>query len=146
MTKEHPFNGSSYLRPAFSKRPLVIKGVVDSILQSGVQFDTIAFRGMSGALIAPSVADQLDKPLCMSRKEIDNSHSTYWCEGHAAICNYIIIDDLICSGDTIRALIDSIPNATCVGIFLYNPEYSNKTFEWNSMIIPIIDAIPAFSL
>jgi adenine/guanine phosphoribosyltransferase-like PRPP-binding protein len=104
-------------------RKSVIRRMVKLIKDSKVQFDAIAFRGASGALIAPIIADRLNKKLIMVRKE----HSHSWCEveGDKLGKTYIIIDDCVESGETIRAMVSKLHKEyhfrhyKCVGVFLY---------------------------
>src|SRR4051812_36903458 len=85
-----------------------------------VEFDAIAFRGMSGALIAPALALEMDKTLIMVRKSTERSHTWLQVEGDAGARKYIIVDDLIDSGDTVHAIIDGVkrfaPTAECAGM------------------------------
>lgn len=74
-------------------------------------FDTIAFRGMSGALVAPMVAMQLDKELIMVRKG-ESTHSLFQTEGNAAARNVLIIDDFVVSGATVKAIYDGVQTLT----------------------------------
>lgn len=96
------------------------------------KFKAIAFRGMSGALIAPSVADLMDKQIILVRKtEIDDhrSHSFEPVEGTVGV-DYFIIDDLTMSGRTVREIQTQIhtaeqehnrgPHGKCVGIYLFH--------------------------
>lgn len=92
-------------------------------------FDGIAFRGMSGALVAPLVAREMRKKLLMVRKAKDSSHSMHTVEGDFSTKQYVIIDDMISSGNTLRGIIEDVKKdfikervATlpeCVGIVLY---------------------------
>jgi hypoxanthine phosphoribosyltransferase len=86
------------------------------------KFDAIAFRGMSGAIIAPNIAQRLGKDIIGIRKNDERRHSGYKVEG--VICNnYIIVDDFIDSCKTIETIQSEIhdwcENATLVGIALY---------------------------
>lgn len=88
------------------------------INNSRVKFDAIAFRGLSGALVAPSIAIMMNKHLLAVRKTGDTDHSKYRVEGYMG-CPYIIVDDLIESGETMETIIDAVgsfPEA----IFLWN--------------------------
>src|SRR5690348_8275544 len=99
-------SSSSYLLTALvpELRKIIIRELCDRIKIFGMdKFDTIVFRGMSGSLIAPSVADHLNKPMLFVRKE-RTEHSSYQLEGHCKVQNYIIIDDLIFSGETVQAM------------------------------------------
>ena len=113
------------------KRKKVIRGCQLAVEQIGVKnFGAIAFRGMSGAVIAPALSDIYEKPLIIVRKK-EASHSGYAVEFgcvEAAKQGYIIIDDLISSGATTRAIIYSISDEAiklgcemeCKAIILYN--------------------------
>lgn len=99
------------------------------------EFDAIAFRGMSGALVAPSVAAALGKNLLMIRKE--QSHSDMNVEGFYGITQrYVIVDDFISSGETCRTIIAKVKrfdkSNICIGIVLYNNLGRDRT----SLIIP----------
>lgn len=106
-----------------------------------LDFEAIAFSGMSGALIAPSVAIALNKPLLLVRKPTDDSHASgdakHGCfkankfgfvEGATDASKYIIIDDFMSSGNTlirIKSAIDECsvvsrrPVPACIGVYLY---------------------------
>lgn len=93
------------------------------------KFDAIAVMGYSMAFIAPCVADALHKHLILVRKPNEFSHSNYAVEG--TMCKkYIIIDDLVCSGETIETIKQKMGdffycNAKLVGIYLYQPQHSS---------------------
>jgi len=68
---------------------------------SDVEFDTIAHRGISGALIAPVVAYKMRKEQIIVRKDRGmGCASGRWVEGHKHAKKYIVIDDLLSSGST----------------------------------------------
>lgn len=83
-------------------------------------FDTIAFRGMSGALIAPHLALALNKHLILVRKNITDTHSEHTVEGNKGSLRYVIVDDLIATGNTVRTILDAVhvfaPKAICIGV------------------------------
>ena len=94
-------------------------------------FESIAFCGVSGALIAPAIAIALNKGVIVVRKPKEHSHSTYGIEGTIkGKKRYIIIDDFIDSGKTCKTIIDSIKHkkqfhtSTCVGIYTYGSQYN----------------------
>lgn len=111
--------------------------------------------GTSGALIAPLVADKLNKKLALCRKPGERKHSSYSYEGPETINNYIIIDDLTDTGDTIRNIMDAINKresyspgtSLCYSIIFYHaqslgsqapvifPPVEEKR-AFNSLIIP----------
>jgi len=153
---------SEYLKPALIHRHVVnvIKGVRAIVAKNALEFDTIVFRGMSGTLIAPVVAFTLEKELLLVRKKKEDCHSWYSIEGNLAMQKYIVLDDCICSGDTLSAVFSAIneegqrlrdnlrencdiDKATCVGIVLYNYEgksqyttSKNKTIPVFSFVVP----------
>ena len=114
-------------------RKYIVKRIVEKIKELNLDFDAIAFRGMSGAIIAPIVANELNKDLLMVRKS-DGNHSGFELEGNRNSQNYIIIDDLIATGKTINSILSVVKNRTssnCLGIFLYaaGSDFAvNKTF------------------
>lgn len=124
MNAHKPFR-SDYLSCLLDPetRTQVFRDFVKLIQDSKVEFDVVAFRGMSGALIAPSVAECLDKGLVIIRKD-DGCHSPYTMEGAVGFNRYIIVDDFICTGKTINAIARKVkvecPQARCAGIFLYH--------------------------
>jgi len=83
-------------------------------------FDTIAFRGMSGAFLGPQIAAFLDKEMILVRKPHDDTHSFYNVEGFKGARRYIIVDDFISLGGTKRAIIEAVskfaPDANFVGL------------------------------
>jgi adenine/guanine phosphoribosyltransferase-like PRPP-binding protein len=90
----------------------------------GRDFEAVAFRGMSGALIAPSIALALDKTMLMVRKATENTHSCHIVEGDRAVKRYVIIDDFVGSGMTAQAIVDAVkgfaPFAQCLGVLEVN--------------------------
>jgi adenine/guanine phosphoribosyltransferase-like PRPP-binding protein len=102
----------------------IVDRCVEAIHQKiNQRFEAIAFRGLSGALIAPAVAYKLGKPLLPVRKGEDthSSHYTEWGSDHRS---FIILDDFISGGGTIRAILDSleVDGAECRGIVLWNSD------------------------
>ena len=86
-----------------------------------IEYDGIACCGASGMLVVPQIAELLKKNIILVRKKLDG-YSDFWIEG--ANCHkYIILDDLICSGDTVKHIISSIKNDTplsqCIGVYSY---------------------------
>ena len=85
-----------------------------------VCFDTIAFRGMSGAILGTSLALLLNKQIIMVRKSKQNTHSDYLVEGFRQSKKFLIVDDFVSSGNTAREIIRRVkqisPTAVCAGI------------------------------
>jgi len=95
-------------------------------LLGDVHFDAIAVRGMSGATMGSIVAHLMDKDLFLVRKEGERTHSSRRLEGPNGPCDYVIIDDLISSGETVKTIQQEIhtdfPEARCVAIALWHRE------------------------
>jgi len=94
-------------------------------------FDAIAFRGLSGSLIAPVVAYQLQKKMMAVRKE-NSPHTSYKIEAASNPSERVLIlDDFISSGATIREIISVVksecPACKIVGIHLWRANYSSST-------------------
>lgn len=76
------------------------------------KFDAIVVSGYSMALIAPIIADNLQKNLVLVRKESECRHSSYVVEGvHYQKC--LFLDDLICSGDTFNYVKTQLERINC---------------------------------
>ena len=86
-----------------------------------IEYDGIACCGASGMLIVPQIAELLKKNIILVRKKLDG-YSDFWVEG-ANCSKYIILDDLICSGSTVKHIIKSIkddtPISKCIGVYSY---------------------------
>lgn len=85
------------------------------------EFDAIAFRGMSGAMIAPPVAALMGKTLILVRKPGESTHSSDTVEGDVRyIKRYVILDDFVATGNTAREIQRAIqqynPKAVCLGV------------------------------
>ncbi|NDB60499.1 phosphoribosyltransferase [bacterium] len=87
-------------------------------------FDSIACSGTSGLMVVPQIAELLDKHIVIVRKNDERSYSDFRIEGVSPF-RYIIIDDLICSGNTIRHIKRSIKEehsrSSCIGVYCYLP-------------------------
>ena len=127
---------SDYLHHVLDKS--LIKQTISFVCKKikAIECDSIAFSGMSGALIAPIVAYKTGKNLILVRKIKDDSHSTYAIESSSYCCKkYVVIDDLIASGKTITHIIESVNKQfadqvpECGGIILYSEDYYRKTFD-----------------
>lgn len=105
----------------------IIKTVCD-LRKLPFGFDSIACSsGISGLIVVPQVAELLKKNIVIVRKSTDNCYSDFLIEG-APPFRYVIVDDLVCSGKTIRHIMNSIkeeiPRSVCLGVYCYMPEES----------------------
>lgn len=86
--------------------------------------DTVVVTGNSGISIAHAALMLIDFPLVLVRKPNDCSHGQQ-IEGPCShiLQRYVILDDLICSGDTVRrvqqTLLEYDHTTELAGVFLY---------------------------
>lgn len=124
----------SWLAPAIERQAIDEAVAAAEIHLGDREFDTIAFTGMSGALFAPIVAYKLHKEIVAIRKPRDGSHSDYDTEGYLHASKYIIIDDFVSSGRTVKRIIKEMlkfaPAAQLVGIYTYYPAYTGMPLGW----------------
>lgn len=148
---------TAYLDSIFES-PLEYKRLIDRIADQMVtlkkknSFSGMAFRGQSGAALAYPLSARLNIPLICVRKTREISHGLNVEGSSRNIRRYIIIDDFIENGNTIKAIIKAIAkeeqwrspgksNTKCVGIVLYtvaqHGEWSQKFFNHKDLKIPI---------
>lgn len=130
---------SDYLWPVLrpDAREKVVKGFIRYLKRvmkkQNLKFDTVVCRGTSGLLVAPIIAHMLNKHLIVSRKPKEDSHSSDSVEGYRTPKRYIIVDDLICRGDTVNNILRHMeecrPEAECVAIFLYRSDSVDETYR-----------------
>ena len=103
---------------------IIIKAVCD-LRKISNEFDSIACCGSSGLMVVPQVAELLNKNILLIRKSTEKCYSNFAIEGIAPL-RYIIVDDLICSGNTVRhikrTIKDEHPRSKCIGIYCYLPK------------------------
>jgi len=109
----------------------IIKAVCD-LRKITKEFDSIACCGVSGLMVVPQIAEILNKHIVIIRKQ-GQSYSTFSMEGVTPF-RYVIIDDLICSGETVKYIKNTVheecPKSKCIGLYCYMPEecaYTSKT-------------------
>lgn len=146
--------GTAYLESVYGS-PLKYKRLIDKIakrlitLKKKKSFGAIAFRGASGSALAYPLSARLNIPLIYVRKSIEPSHG-FSIEGtQRNIKRYVIIDDFLESGRTIKAIIAAIDRkedsfndgkTECVGIIFYDVEphkLNKKFFTYKKKKIPI---------
>lgn len=106
-----------------TRNKIIIKAVCN-LRRITKDFDSIACCGASGSMVVPQIAELLNKNIILVRKG-EKCYSEHMVEGVAPF-RYIIVDDLICSGSTVRNIKNKIKNeysrAICVGIYCYLPD------------------------
>jgi hypothetical protein len=127
--KEMPTNvriTADYLYPLFhpDRLPWIIANAAKALKKDADQFEAIAFSGYSGALVAPQICAKLGKyPILVRKPKTEVGHHSYSrVEGlDGTGIRYIIVDDFVCSGATVRTIIEQMranrPMSVCQGIF-----------------------------
>lgn len=119
---------SSYLSDGFNldtRKQLIDKAVKQLKAYRKVKpFDAIAFRGVSGAIMAPAIADKLGVGLIVVRKPGEEAHTSYSVEGHIET-TYVVVDDFTDTGETIKETVKKISSVNsgqnrCVGFYLWH--------------------------
>ena len=105
-----------------ARNKIIIKAVCD-LRKISNTFDSIACCGVSGLMVVPQIAEILNKNIIVVRKG-ERCYSEFRTEGVAPF-QYIILDDLICSGSTVRhikkVIKDEYSRSYCAGIYCYLP-------------------------
>ena len=103
-------------------RNKVIFDAIDCLRKIDKTFDTIACCGTSGLLVVPQISEILKKNILIVRKKDEKRYSPFQYEG-AVPKNYVIVDDLICSGNTVKHILNTISEdctrAKCLGVYTF---------------------------
>lgn len=116
------------LRRNVSKAVKILKPIVD-------RFDGIAFRGASGMIPGSILSHLLRKSIVLVRKD-EKRHSRRSVEGDLAISSYIIVDDQISTGATIKEIIKQV-NAFALhpprlyGVLLFGSQCEGVDLEFH---------------
>jgi hypothetical protein len=138
------YQACGHIRP-FLSGPRVLRtaeGCVKAL--TGVEFEAVAYRGNSGALIAPTVAALMSKDLILVRKKDDDTHSSLNVEGPSQAVRYVIVDDFVDSGSTVNTIVKAVknlnPDSKPVGLveytYLAQPERAEHPFLIGDEMIP----------
>lgn len=106
-------------------------GIAKRILKKR-DFDLIVGRGGSGISGASILSYALNKELVIVRKSLDNHDgcrlaSSSDIKYNSTSLNYIIVDDFICSGKTIKEIKKQMPaHHELVGAFLYGTDMGEQ--------------------
>jgi adenine/guanine phosphoribosyltransferase-like PRPP-binding protein len=130
------------------RNKIIIKAVCD-LRKIRDSFDSIACCGVSGLLVVAQVAELLNKNIIIVRKG-EKCYSEFRTEGVAPF-RYIILDDLICSGGTVRhikkVLKDEYSRSNCIGVYCYLPnECAYRNDEEGSKLCKRDLGIPLLNL
>jgi len=131
INKIIPVRSCSHLWPILDikQRKEVVSDCLKCLAAHKDNFDAIAVSGYSMSLIGSIIAHKMNKGLIIVRKDEDERASNFEVEG--TVCDrYIIIDDLICSGETLRRITNKISElhhspAKLYGVYLYKINHSS---------------------
>lgn len=124
---------SDYLQAVFDKKSL--KTIVRKVSAEVriLKPDAIVCRGVSGISVAFPVGLRCSVPVVVVRKPRDGSHSRYRTEGTYSFNSYVIVDDFILSGTTLREISAGVvrhaagpPACTAVITYIGIPNYKSK--------------------
>ena len=124
---------SCYLHKIYE--PNQFKKTVDETIKTVValnkekKINAIAFTGTSGAALAYPVSYATGIPLLCVRKSIKDNHYREKLEGYTRPKNYIIIDDCVCTGATVKKMVKAIstysPKSKFSALVLYADRYDD---------------------
>lgn len=108
-----------------------IQLAIDTIEKENIKFSSIAVKGVSGIMFGSILAYELDCPLAVVRSARIKTNSDYVIECIDLQClkHYLIVDDLIDTGKTVKYIQRTIKEIfyerynqfpMCVGIYLYD--------------------------
>lgn len=142
--KVTPSIKSQYLYDVFNPKAFqkLVPDVVKKIrkFRRTTPFEAIAFTGTSGSALAYTLSYELKIPLiCIRKKETTHYRDTI--EGMMNAKTYLIVDDFIATGDTIKHIRKTLRTrmkAKAVGIMLYGScPYRNP--KWKGLPIITLD-------
>jgi len=121
-------NHSYYLANVINpkKRRQTIRKACRTLREIPQKFSVIAATGLSGTIVAVACADRLDKGIAIVRKPDEKCHGNVVESGRkrGQGFRYIIIDDVIESGETVDRVMNMIesdnPGSKCVAILLHD--------------------------
>jgi adenine/guanine phosphoribosyltransferase-like PRPP-binding protein len=155
VSELHEPIGAYYHKPRLEPAVLrnYVTSAVDGLEEEGVEFDAIVMQGISGMLVGLPVAYEMHKLPVIVRKPLElgeatdpvsgqvvnvgykhgRAHSEHLVEGGYAGMRYIVFDDQITSGATMKRIKEAIdlhrPESVCVGVALYVQEYG----DWDTV-------------
>jgi orotate phosphoribosyltransferase len=89
-----------------TKNPLKVSVRSAARKLRGLDFDYIIMTGVSGITFGAALCYCMDKAPIVVRKTKESSHASYMVEGYPTNRDFsaIIVDDFVCTGDTIRRI------------------------------------------
>lgn len=137
---------SPWLRPVYDPEKLrdTVYHISCEICELPTKPKFIAVRGVSGVSIGAAVSYYTGIPLVVVRKDSEQTHSNGTVQGLYELCgDYVIVDDLIDSGTTVRAIArelraDSDANKPLAVILYSDPRASSSIRIIDDAYIPVI--------
>lgn len=132
---------SGYLAPVYSRPEFLgaaVKVVSKEVLK--IRPDAIAFSGSSGCAIAFPVASKIKIPMIHIRKDRGHHYEAY--EGALDVSSYVILDDFVETGRTIKRIIEGVktksPSAKLLAAIFYlsDGSMSNKREAFYEAVAP----------
>jgi len=129
---------SGYFDTALEKRDKVIGQALKVLKHRSNDYDVIVCRGYSGMTVAPILAWALKKPIFIVRKDGESTHSSEKDYMGTLGDRYLMVDDFVCTGETIRKVREALTEAhsredrepgQIVGLYLYETYDDPGTYE-----------------
>jgi len=129
---------SGYFDTALEKRDKVIGQALKVLKHRSNDYDVIVCRGYSGMTVAPILAWALKKPIFIVRKDGESTHSSEKSFMGTLGDRYLMIDDFVGTGNTIRTIRDYLkiahdraerPEGMIVGLYLYESYDDDGVYE-----------------
>ena len=127
------YTGPFHYRDVMEQKETVLDNVMESMAAEPPVSQTLVFSGLSGALLGAHLCFSLNLTPVYIRKVGECSHNP----GHLAVgemrgLTYVIVDDLIDTGKTIRHMLKTMSScfkkSKCEKIILYNQGYMEGDF------------------
>lgn len=137
---------SPWLRPVYDPNKLrdTVYRIAKEIDNLDMRPKFIAVRGVSGVSIGAAVSYYTSIPLVVVRKDSEQTHSNGTVQGLYDLCgDYVIVDDLIDSGATVRAIArelsrDNEANKPLAIILYSDPNALSSICILDDKYIPVI--------
>ncbi len=114
------YSCAGYLREFLEPKEAKLRIARAAEVLKRYKFDTIAFTGLSGALLAPELSHKLKKHLIAVRKSEGKSHSSRKVEGYIDCKKYVIVVDMVDTGKTAKRIQRAIKkfssDSKCIGV------------------------------
>lgn len=135
---------SSYAGPIYcspARFANLVKRVVRNVrkLKRKLPFEAIAFSGTSGAALAYPLSVALKIPVICVRKPNERSHGQDVEGPVMQLGRYLIVDDFVSTGKTVRHVAKRLRGATLVGVAVYVCKDSMRYAEFGHLKEKIIN-------